>query len=53
MNQKKKFTIILTSVGMLAILIISLLFVFCRVIQNRKEEYERNLAIMQYRNAKN
>ena len=52
MNQKKKFTIILTSVGMLAILIISLLFVFCRVIQNRKEEYERNLAIMQYRNAK-
>ena len=52
MNQKKKFTIILTSVGMLAILIISLLFVFCRVIQNRKEEYERNLAIIQYRNAK-
>lgn len=52
MNQKKKFTIILTSVGMLAILIISLLFVFCRVIQNRKEEYERNLTIMQYRNAK-
>ena len=52
MNQKKKITIILTSVGMLAILIISLLFVFCRVIPNRKEEDARNLAIMQYRNAK-
>ena len=52
MNQKKKITIILTSVGMLAILIISLLFVFCRVIPNRKEEDARNLAIKQYRNAK-
>ena len=52
MNQKKKITIILTSVGMLAILIISLLFVFFRVITNRKEEDARNLAIMQYRNAK-
>ena len=52
MNQKKKITIILTSVGMLAILIISLLFVFCIVIPNRKEEDARNLAIMQYRNAK-
>ena len=52
MNQKKKITIILTSVGMLAILIISLLFVFCRVIPNRKEEDARNLAMKQYRNAK-
>lgn len=52
MNQKNKITIILTSVGMLAILIISLVFVFCRVVQNRKEEDARNLAIMQYRNAK-
>ena len=52
MNQKKKITIILTSVGMLAILIISLLFVFCQVIPNRKEEDARKLAIKQYRNAK-
>lgn len=52
MNKKKKITIILTSVVMLTILIITLLFVFCRVIPNRKEEEEWKLAIKQYRNTK-